>query len=86
MVVEGILQALIQILTSLFSYLPEVNFDFSPFYEFIDGLCIFFQYVFYFFPMNTVIFCVYIILFIQLFRIVISFIRTLWELLPIAQR
>lgn len=84
MIVEGVLNSLIGIFTGLFSYLPEVPFDFSPFYDVVEGLCIFFQYVFYFFPMDTVIFCVYVVLFIQLFRIVVSFIRTLWELLPIA--
>lgn len=84
MITEGILNALLQILTSIFSLLPNIEIEFSGFNDVIVSLSVFFQYVFYFFPMDTVAYCFSVLISIQLFKIVIAFIKTIWELLPIA--
>lgn len=83
MIIEGIINSFVFIFSSVFSFLPDISIDFTNFAPVINDLALILQYVFYLFPMDTVMFCISINISIQLFRIVISFIKTLWQLLPI---
>lgn len=83
MITESLLDIFLNLLNGVFSLLPDIEIDFAPYEEAINAVFSFFQYVFYFFPMDTVIYCVSIILIFHLFKIVVSFIRTVWDLLPL---
>ena len=83
MILEGLFDMLLNLVIGIFSLLPESNIEFSAFNDVIHGISMFFQYVFYLFPMDTVAYCVGVIIYIQLFKILISFVKTIWELLPL---
>lgn len=81
MVTEGILNAVFGILEGFLSLLPDIswNVDGSAFDIFFDVL----EMVCYLLPMPTIIAIFFIVVGFTAFRIVISLIKTIWDLLPI---
>lgn len=83
MITESLLDIFLNLLNGVFSLLPDIEIDLSPYEDAINTFFDFFQYVFYFFPMDTVSYVVSIIIIFHLFKIVVSFIKTVWDLLPL---
>lgn len=81
MIVESILDLFFGILSGIFGMLPEITWsiDTSAFQTFVGTLDV----VMYLLPMQTVVMMISIVIWITVFRIVISLIKTLWELLPV---
>ena len=80
MITEGIFSIVFTLLSGLLSMLPNVELVvsadmFTKFFEIIQVVC-------YLFPVDTVITIVGIIIALNVFRIVVSFIKTLWQLIP----
>ncbi len=82
MIGEFFLNIVFGIVSRFFALLPEISWDVetSAFSYFLSIL----QVAGYMFPWNTVLRIVGIIFTISLVRIVISFIKTIWDLLPFA--
>ena len=81
MIVEGLLSIIFSIVSGFFSLLPEVSWsvDTSAFQYFISIL----QIAGYVFPWGTVAAIASIVFGLSIFRIVIAFIKAIWDLLPI---
>ena len=81
MITESILDAVFGALSGLLSLLPDISWevDGSAFDIFLDIL----EMVCYMLPMDTVGTIFGLIVSITIFRIIISIIKSLWELLPI---
>lgn len=80
MIVEGIINLVFIPLNGLLILLPDVSWDvsstvFTKFFEILRMAC-------YFLPMTTVAIIFGMIIAINTFKIVISLIKTLWQLLP----
>lgn len=69
------------IVNGLFSVLPDINWsiDNAAFQSFVGMTKI----ALYLLPMGTVLTILNIVIWITIFRIIISVIKTLWELLPV---
>lgn len=82
MITEGILNLFFSILSAMFSMLPDISWSVESglFASFLD----FIRLAGYFFPMGTVVTIISLIFAFTMFRIIISFIKTLWGLLPFA--
>ena len=80
MVTEFLLNIVWFILKPLLDLLPTVEINiasdtFNIFYNAVEAVC-------YLLPMSDIIIMVGIVFSITVFRIIVSFIRTIWELLP----
>lgn len=81
MISEFMLNILFNLVSGMLSVLPDVswNVDLSalqPFFDLISVAC-------YLLPMPTVIAIVSLVLSLTMFRIIISIVKTVWDLLPI---
>lgn len=65
----------------LLDFLPDVPFGLDT--AFIDNILFIFRAVGYFLPMQTVGLLFSLCVSITIFKIIISFIRTLWNLIPL---
>lgn len=81
MIVEFILNIIWIILKPLLDLLPtlEINVTTNTFDIFLKSI----KTICYIFPMGDVIIMIGIVSSITIFRIIISFIKTVWDLLPI---
>ena len=81
MIIESVLDVLFKILGGFFSILPDITWsvDTGAFQAFIGILKI----AMYLLPMQTVVTIISIVVWLTIFRIVISLIKTVWELLPL---
>jgi hypothetical protein len=79
MIIEGIIDAVISVILSLFPESSTVSFDFSALGSVVD----FFRMVAYLLPMGTVSFVVTVIVALQVYRVAVSFFKTLWGVLPL---
>ena len=82
MILEGIMNAFFLMLSGLFSLLPDVSWDvnnnvFTTFFEVI-------RFAGYLLPMGTILIILKIIISLTMFRIGVSLIKTIWNLLPFA--
>lgn len=82
MITHGLLTVLFGIVSGFFSLLPSVSWsvDTSAFSYFVSIL----QVAGYIFPWGTVTAIAALIFSLSIFRIVIAFIRAVWDLLPFA--
>lgn len=80
MIVETIFNLLFAILENFLDMLPDVSWqvDGSFLEVFFDVL----RMVCYLLPMGTVIKIISIIIVVNIFRVVIAFIKSIWDLLP----
>lgn len=80
MIVEGLLSVIFTIVSGFLSLLPSVSWsvDTSAFQYFISIL----QVAGYIFPWGTVVAISTIVFSLAVFRIVIAFIKSIWDLLP----
>lgn len=81
MITQGLITILFNIASGFFNLLPDISWsvDTSAFEYFISIL----KVAGYVFPWGTVVAIVMIVFSISMFRIVISFIKTIWDLLPL---
>ena len=81
MISEFFLNIIFAIISKFFSLLPNFSWsvDTSVFSYFLSIL----RVAGYMFPWNTVVTIIGIIFSISVFRVVVSFIKTIWDLLPI---
>ena len=81
MVTEGIINIIFGIVEGLLAFLPEIswNVDGSLFDIFFDVL----EMVCYLLPMGTIITIIHLVISFIMFRVVVSLIKTIWELLPL---
>lgn len=80
MIISGLVQWFINIIRTLFS---DISFDFEFPYA---SLAVFYEYLdvaTYFFPLGAIRSIIMFILILQSFRIGVSLIKTVWELLPL---
>lgn len=82
MIVEAFLNFLFLLLEGLLTLLPDVSWDvnnnvFTAFFEILRFAC-------YLLPMTTIILIFKIIVSLIMFRIGVSLIKTIWNLLPFA--
>ena len=81
MISEFMLNILFNLVSGMLSILPDIswNVDLSvlqPFFDIISVAC-------YLLPMPTVVAIVTLVLALTMFRIIISIVKTVWDLLPI---
>lgn len=81
MVVETLMDMVFNILTGFFSLFPEISWDIDwsvadVFLGFVGNIC-------YLLPMKTVVAILGIVIAFNVFKITISLIKTVWELLPL---
>lgn len=80
MIVEGITDLIFNIVQGMLSMLPDIKWDvdnsvFSIFFDVLEMVC-------YLLPMPTVLTILSFVIMINMFKIVISIIKTIWDLLP----
>lgn len=80
MIFEGIFNIVFSVLQVLLSFLPDISWDvnntvFDVFFDVLHMAC-------YLLPVTTIIHIFSIILVITNFRIAVSFVKTVWSLLP----
>ena len=80
MIPEAIIDVFYNILVGLLEFLPDVSWsvDGSVYSTFLGFISV----ILYFFPMNTVFTIFSIVVTLMVFRIFISLIKTLWDLIP----
>lgn len=80
MIVEALFDLLFSILEDFLSFIPDVSWtvEGSFFDVFLDVL----KMVCYMFPMDTVTSILTIVIAVNIFRVVIAFIKAVWDLLP----
>jgi len=81
MISEFMLNILFSILNGLLSVLPDISWTvdvdkFAPFFQIIAVAG-------YLLPMGTIVTIVGLVMAITVFRIIISIVKTIWDLLPI---
>ena len=81
MITEGLLNVLFLLLQGLLVLLPDVswNVDSNAFDTFLDIM----RFGGYFLPMGTISTIIGIIFVLTLFRIFVSYIKTIWDLIPL---
>lgn len=81
MIIETLLDLVFNILSGIFAILPDITWsvDTTAFQAFIGTLNV----AMYLLPMRTVVMMISIVIWITILRIIISLIKTIWELLPI---
>lgn len=81
MVLETIINILFLPLQGLLSLLPDISWNVEN--NFLNSVLDIFQVVCYLLPMKTVVAILTIIIAINVFKIVISIIKTIWQLIPL---
>lgn len=81
MIVEKMIDIVFNIVNSVLSLLPDISWSvsgsaFETFLEYLRMVC-------YLLPMQTVAMVVYLVVAITGFRIIISLLKTIWEILPL---
>lgn len=81
MVTEGIINLVFGIVEGLLSLLPDISWNvdgtvFDIFFDVLEMVC-------YLLPMGTVFAIFLIVVGLTMFRVVISLIKTIWDLLPL---
>lgn len=81
MIVESLLDVVFKIASGILEMLPDIswNVDNSFFNAFFDVL----RMVCYLLPMPTVIAIIYLVICFTAFRIIISLVKTIWDLIPL---
>lgn len=80
MITQSIFNVFFNILHGLLSFLPDVSWSVEA--SFITKALDIIALVGYLIPMNTVAAILTLIVVINLFKIVVAFIKTLWQLIP----
>ena len=80
MIGEGLLNIIFAIVSDIFSLLPDISWSVDT--PFFDCLISFIRMVGYLLPWETVTAICGLIVALTLFRIVVAFIKTIWDLLP----
>ncbi len=80
MIMEGIFDLILAPLTLVLELLPDISWTVSA--EGFTVLFEFFRVVCYLLPMRTVVGILSVIVLINGFKIVVSIIKTVWQLLP----
>lgn len=86
MVTQGIIELLLKLATPILSLLPNVSIATVQTIDTGSGWDMFVNFVrmaLYFFPVDTVITILNIILTLMIVRCIIAFLKTLWAVLPI---
>lgn len=81
MILETIINILFLPLQALLSLLPDISWNVEN--NFLNSILDIFQVVCYLLPMKTVVAILTIIIAINVFKIVISIIKTIWQLIPL---
>ncbi len=81
MILETIINILFLPLQALLSLLPDISWNVEN--NFLNSVLDIFQVVCYLLPMKTVVAILTIIIAINVFKIVISIIKTIWQLIPL---
>lgn len=81
MVLETIINILFLPLKGLLLLLPDISWNVEN--NFLNSVLDIFQVVCYLLPMKTVVAILTIIIAINVFKIVISIIKTIWQLIPL---
>lgn len=81
MITQGILSIFFAVVNGLFSLLPDVSWDVSS--TAMTNFFEVFHLLGYFLPMETVVAIFGLIIVITNFRIGVSIIKTIWQLLPL---
>lgn len=82
MIIEAVLDFVFNIVEGLLGMLPDVQWNiegtaFTVFLDYVEMVC-------YLLPMGTILQIVSIVVGLITFKIVISLIKTIWDLLPLA--
>lgn len=80
MIFESVFDLFFKLLEGFFSMLPDVSWsvDTTAFQSFIGII----KVAMYLFPMQTVVTIISIVVWLTIFRILISIVKTIWDLLP----
>lgn len=81
MIIEALIDMLFALLNSFFEQLPDISWEVDN--SFLDVFLDVLRMVCYLLPMDTVVSIIGLIVSITIFRIVISLIKTIWELIPL---
>lgn len=82
MIIEAVLDFVFKVVEGLLGMLPDVQWNiedtaFTVFLDYVEMVC-------YLLPMGTILQIVSIVVGLITFKIVISLIKTIWDLLPLA--
>ena len=80
MIIEGIFDFIFGLANVLFEFLPDIEIGFGTGFNTFLSIV---SSVAYLLPMNTILIMFGIIISLMIFRIVVSVIKTIWQLLPI---
>lgn len=80
MIIDGIIGALLGVIYNIIDLIPDINYSINL--TFIDTVLTIIRSVGYFLPMPTVITIASMSISITLFKVVISFLKTFWDILP----
>lgn len=81
MIVEFFMNIIFKIVENALSILPA--FDWNVKSSFFQGFLDILRLACYMLPMNSIVTMIGIVIFLNLFRITVSIIKTIWELLPL---
>lgn len=82
MIIDGLFSYYFRVIEWFFDFIPDIDLsrildaDFEPILQYI-------KFITYFFPMQTVLLIVEINIAVIMFKIVISSLQTLWNILPV---
>lgn len=81
MIIEGLFNILFSLTGGLIGLLPNfsISLDNSFLQVFVEIMC----FISYFLPMKTIVGITTIIVSLHMYKVVISFIKTLWQIIPI---
>lgn len=81
MILEAIFDLIFWVLDFLMGFLPffDISIDYTAFADFIGII----KSISYLFPMDTIGTLFSITVFVMTFRIIVSIVKSLWELLPL---
>ncbi len=80
MIVEGLITIVFDLVMLLLDLIPDVSFTIPA--DSVAALVDFFHIIFYVVPVSTVLAIVSASALIHSFRLIVSFVKTIWNLLP----
>ena len=80
MIIEGLINLVFQSICMILDMLPDVSFSIPA--DIVAGVTDFFHIIFYVVPVSTVLAIVSASVLIHSFRVIVSLIKTIWNLLP----
>lgn len=80
MIIEGLLTIVFNLVMILLDLIPDVSFTIPA--DTVSGLTDFFHIIFYVVPVSTVLAIMSISIMLHSFRLIVSLIKTIWNLLP----